>query len=163
MRGLIYPVPDPRFPFLGIHLQMTDGRVLVGPSAILAFAREGYKLTTVDLRDLRQTLAWPGIRKLARRHWKTGAGELHRALNRRAFLRQVCRYVPALRHRDAETAASSVRAQAVDRDWTLVDYSRLSQRERLVNVRNTPSPAATSSLAIEEMIAESVLATVDGS
>jgi (S)-2-hydroxyglutarate dehydrogenase len=158
VRGLIYPVPDPRFPFLGVHLtRTTTGRVLVGPSAILAFAREGYKLTKVDLRDLRQTLGWVGFRKLARRHWKTGAGELYRAINRRAFVRQARRYVPALRFRDVEPAASGVRAQAIDREGHLVDDFRLSHGDRLINVRNAPSPAATSSLAIAEVIADSVM------
>ncbi len=157
VRGLIYPVPDPRYPFLGIHLtRRVDGEVLVGPNAVLAFAREGYRLSTVDGRDLLQTLAWPGFRALARRHWRTGAREIWHSLSRRAFVGEARRYVPELRPDDVVRGPSGVRAQAVARDGTLVDDFRITTLERVVNVRNAPSPAATSSLAIAEAICERV-------
>lgn len=158
VRGLIYPVPDPRFPFLGVHLTRTvDGRVLIGPSAILAFAREGYSLKTFDRRELWDTVRWRGFRRLARKHWRTGATELYRALRRKAFIQQARRYTPDLGFDDVErTVGSGVRAQAVDRDGVLVDDFRLSTRGPVVNIRNAPSPAATSSLAIAEMIVDGV-------
>ena len=158
VRGLIYPVPDPRYPFLGVHLTRTvDGRVLVGPSAILAFAREGYTLATLHRRELWMTLAWPGFRALARKHWSTGARELYLALNRRAFVREARRYVPDIQYRDVVTARSGVRAQAVARSGELVDDFRISTLGAVIAIRNAPSPAATSSMAIAEMIAEQVL------
>jgi L-2-hydroxyglutarate oxidase LhgO len=155
VRGLIYPVPDPRYPFLGIHLtRRIDGEVLVGPNAVLAFAREGYRLSTVDRRDLWQTLAWPGFRTMARRHWRTGARELWHSVSRAAFVGEARRYVPELRPADVVRGPSGVRAQAVARDGALVDDFRITARGRVVNIRNAPSPAATSSLAIAEAICE---------
>jgi L-2-hydroxyglutarate oxidase len=156
VKSLIYPVPDPRYPFLGIHLtRMVDGRVLAGPSAVLAFAREGYSVTTVDRRELQATLAWPGFRKLARAHWRTGAQELYRAVSRRAFVRQARRFVRDLSVDDfARTRTSGIRAQAVDRTGALVDDFRVTRSRPVINIRNAPSPAATSSLAIAEMIVE---------
>ncbi len=160
VRGLIYPVPDPRYPFLGIHLTRTiDGGVLVGPNAILAFAREGYKLSEVRLQELRQTLAWRGFRAMAAKHWRTGAVEMYRAVSKRAFVRQVRRYVPAIRASDVVKARSGIRAQAVAIDGTLVDDFRITQIGPVTNVRNAPSPAATSSLAIAEEIVDWVLET----
>ena len=153
VRGLIYPVPDPRYPFLGIHLTRTiGGGVLVGPNAILAFAREGYKLSQIRFRELGQTLAWRGFRAMAARHWRTGAVELYRALNKHAFVRQVRHYVPAIRATDVIKARSGIRAQAVALDGTLVEDFRITQIGPVTNVRNAPSPAATSSLAIAEEI-----------
>jgi L-2-hydroxyglutarate oxidase len=158
VRGLIYPVPDPRYPFLGIHLTRTiDGEVLVGPNAILAFAREGYKLSQVRFRELRQTLAWRGFRAMAAKHWRTGALELYRDISKRAFVRQVRRYVPAIRASDVMKARSGIRAQAVAIDGALVDDFRITQIGPVTNVRNAPSPAATSSLAIAEEIVQRVL------
>ncbi len=158
VRGLIYPVPDPRYPFLGIHLTRTiDGRVLVGPNAILALAREGYTMSTMDRRELRMTLRWPGFRAMARRHWRTGVGELYRVLNRRAFVRAAKRYVSALEFGDLVPARSGVRAQAVSRSGELVDDFRISRLGPVTAVRNAPSPAATSSMAIAEEIARHVL------
>ncbi len=155
VRGLIYPVPDPRYPFLGIHLtRRIDGEVLVGPNAVLAFAREGYRLSTVDRRDLWQTLAWPGFRVMARRHWRTGAREIWHSVSRAAFVGEARRYVPELRPADVVRGPSGVRAQAVARDGTLVDDFRITTRGRVVNVRNAPSPAATSSLAIAEAVCD---------
>ena len=158
VRGLIYPVPDPRYPFLGVHLTRTvGGGVLVGPNALLALAREGYRMWTLDRGELRLTLKWPGFRLMARKHWRTGVGELYRAVNRRAFVRQARRYVPDLRYRDVMPAGSGVRAQAVSRTGELVDDFRISKLGPVTAVRNAPSPAGTSSMAIAEVIAGKVL------
>jgi L-2-hydroxyglutarate oxidase len=158
VRGLIYPVPDPRYPFLGVHLTRTvEGGVLVGPNALLALAREGYRMWTIDRKELRMTLTWPGFRTMARKHWRTGVGELYRALNRRAFVREARRYVPALRYRDVLPARSGVRAQAISRTGELVDDFRISKLGPVTAVRNAPSPGGTSSMAIAQVIAKKVL------
>ena len=154
VRGLIYPVPDPSLPFLGVHLTLrADGEVLLGPNAVLATAREGYRRTAVNWRDLYETLTWPGTRRMMRRHWRAGAGELYRSAHKRAFIAELRRYVPELRPEDALPAEAGVRAQAVDRDGSLVDDFRLGFTDDVVWVRNAPSPAATSSLAIAEELA----------
>jgi (S)-2-hydroxyglutarate dehydrogenase len=153
VRGLIYPVPDPTLPFLGVHLTKTvDGSVLIGPNAVLALAREGYSRGAVHGRDLAETLAWGGTWRLMRRHWRAGIAETRRSLSKRAFVSEARRYVPELRPGDAVRAGSGVRAQAVDRDGTLVDDFRIGGDARVVWIRNAPSPAATSSLAIAEEI-----------
>jgi L-2-hydroxyglutarate oxidase LhgO len=158
VRGLIYPVPDPTLPFLGVHFtRRVDGTVDVGPNAVLALAREGYRRTDVVLGDLRDTLRWPGFRRLVRRHWRTGVHELHGSVSRRAFLREARRFIPTIGPADVESAPAGVRAQAVDRDGSLVDDFRISQLGAIVAVRNAPSPAATSSLAIGEHVAGLVL------
>ncbi|WP_131785586.1 L-2-hydroxyglutarate oxidase [Protofrankia symbiont of Coriaria ruscifolia] len=159
VRGLIYPVPDPRYPFLGIHLtRRVDGNVLVGPNAVLATAREGYTRLTVQGSELRRTLAWPGFRKMARQHWRTGAKEILRTASRHAFIAEARRYVPQLQSGDVVRGPSGVRAQAVARDGSLVDDFVLSIRGKIVHVRNAPSPAATASLAIAEHIVSKVVA-----
>lgn len=153
VRGLVYPVPDPRYPFLGVHLtRRIDGGVDVGPNAVLALAREGYHRRDVDWRDLRETLAWPGFRAMARQHWRTGVREVAGSLSRRLFAAQARRYVPALRAADLTPAPAGVRAQALGRDGRLVDDFRISHLGPVLAVRNAPSPAATSSLAIAEHI-----------
>ncbi|HZV74668.1 MAG TPA: L-2-hydroxyglutarate oxidase [Conexibacter sp.] len=153
VRGLIYPVPDPALPFLGVHLTRTiDGSVLIGPNAVMALAREGYARSTVHGRELVETLAWGGTWRLMRRHWRAGAGELRRALSNAAFVGEARRYVPELRTHDAVRASSGVRAQAVDRDGALVDDFRIGGDARIAWIRNAPSPGATSSLAIAEEI-----------
>lgn len=155
VRGLIYPVPDPALPFLGIHLtRKVGGSVLIGPNAILAFAREGYRRTTFDARDLRDALGWPGAVRLFGRYWRVGVAEIYRTLSKRAFITQAQRYVPELTASDAIGAPAGVRAQAVDRDGTLVDDFRLGTDGPVLWVRNAPSPAATSSLAIAEEIVQ---------
>lgn len=157
VRGLIYPVPDPRYPFLGVHLtRRIDGEVLVGPNAMLAFAREGYRMGDIRLPELADTLRWRGFQRLARRHWRTGVSEMHRSLRRRAFVREAQRYVPDLRPEDVVRGPSGVRAQAVAADGSLVDDFRIARQGRIVNVRNAPSPAATSSMAIAERLAGTV-------
>lgn len=151
VRGLVYPVPDPSLPFLGVHLTRTvDGSVLVGPNAVLAYAREGYRKREVDISDLWDTVSWPGMWRVAGSHWASGAHEVAQSLSKRAFVREARRYVPELSADDVVPARAGVRAQAVDRDGALVDDFRLAVSKNAVWVRNAPSPAATSSLAIAE-------------
>lgn len=155
VRGLVYPVPDPRYPFLGIHLtRRVDGSVLVGPNAVLALAREGYRWSNVERVELAGLLRSKGLRRLAARHWRTGVAELAGSLSLDRFAARARRYVPALRTEQLMPACSGVRAQAVDRDGTLVDDFRIHRRGPVVAVRNAPSPAATSALAIAEHLAE---------
>jgi len=157
VRGLIYPVPDPAYPFLGVHFtRRVDGSVDIGPNAVLALAREGYRRRDVRLADVRETLAWPGFRRLARAHWRAGVGELRGSLSRRAFVDAARRFVPDLRVADVRPAPSGVRAQALDEDGSLVDDFRIGHVGSIVTVRNAPSPGATSSLAIGEHIADRV-------
>ncbi|GAA3190855.1 L-2-hydroxyglutarate oxidase [Streptomyces virens] len=159
VRGLVYPVPDPAFPFLGVHLTRgVDGGVHVGPNAVPALAREGYDRRTVRPRELGATLAWPGSWQLARRHWRYGAGELHRSLSRAAFARAVRRLLPAVRAEDLVPAPAGVRAQAVLRDGTLVDDFLIEETARAVHVLNAPSPAATACLPIGREVARRALA-----
>jgi L-2-hydroxyglutarate oxidase LhgO len=158
VRGLIYPVPDPRYPFLGVHFtRRVHGGVDIGPNAVLAPAREGYRRRDVRLGDLVETVRWPGMRPLARQHWRTGLAEFRGSLSRRLFLRAAREFVPALRNADVVRAPAGVRAQAVDSDGTLVDDFRIHRLGPVVTVRNAPSPAATSALAIGEHVAERVL------
>ncbi|MHC3449968.1 L-2-hydroxyglutarate oxidase [Streptomyces prasinus] len=166
IRGLVYPVPDPAFPFLGVHLTRgVDAGVHVGPNAVPALAREGYDWRTVRPRELAAALAWPGSRHLARRHWRHGTGELHRSLSRRAFTEAVRRLVPAVREADLIPAPAGVRAQAVLRDGTLADDFLIREAPRAVHVLNAPSPAATASLPIGREVARRALialAAVEG-
>jgi len=157
VRALIYPVPDPALPFLGVHLtRHIDGDVLIGPTALLAGARDAYALGRVRRGDLLDTLAWPGSWRMFRRWWRTGLTELRHATLRTALVRAAARYVPELRAQDVEPAASftGVRAQALGRDGRLVDDFVFSATPRALHVRNAPSPAATSSLAIGRYVAE---------
>lgn len=158
VRGLIYPVPDPRFPFLGVHFtRRVDGGVDVGPNAVLALAREGYRWRDVRLGEFWETLTWPGMRPVARRYWRTGLAEMRASLSRRLFLAAAREFVPAITDDDVVKAPAGVRAQAVDLDGTLLDDFRINRVGPVVTVRNAPSPAATSSLAIGEHVAEQVL------
>ena len=155
--GLIYPVPDPRYPFLGVHFTPTiAGEVLVGPNAVLAFAREGYTRRAFRLRDTRDTLAWRGFRALAKQHWRTGLAEMSRSLSKHRYVASARAYVPELRAEDLLPAPPGIRAQAVARDGALVDDFWISRSGNVVNVRNAPSPAATASLAIAEYICDQV-------
>ena len=157
VRGLIYPVPDPRYPFLGVHLtRRHDGEVLVGPNAVLALGREGYRWRDVDLGDLGELARWPGMWRLARRHWRTGVRETTVSLSKRAFTKAARRYMPSLETDDLVRAEAGVRAQAVARDGSLLDDFVVDVSGAVVAVRNAPSPAATSSLAIAEHIADRV-------
>jgi 2-hydroxyglutarate dehydrogenase len=155
VRGLIYPVPDPSLPFLGVHLTpRIDGEVLLGPSALLVGARDGYRLSTLRAADVRDTVTWPGTWRMMRRWWRTGVSELRLAASRDAFAAEASRYVPGVRGEDLLPAFGGVRAQAVGRDGRLVDDFLLSSTPRAIHVRNAPSPAATSSLALAERIAD---------
>ncbi|MEV0583923.1 L-2-hydroxyglutarate oxidase [Nonomuraea sp. NPDC050310] len=152
VKGMIYPVPDPRYPFLGVHLtRHIDGEVLVGPNAVLALAYEGYRRR--DVRDVLDIARWPGAWRMARRHWRTGLKEVYGSLAKGAFVRAAQRYVPALTAADLERSHGGVRAQAVARDGSLVDDFALDVHGPIVLVRNAPSPGATSSLAIARHIA----------
>jgi (S)-2-hydroxyglutarate dehydrogenase len=158
VRGLIYPVNDPRFPFLGIHLtKRIDGNVLAGPNAVLAFKREGYRRRDLSPRDLAQTLTYPGFLRLARRFWRMGAMEMWRDWSRRSFLAELQRYVPELRSDQLIFGPAGVRAQALGRDGSLVDDFQLGGSDRVLHVRNAPSPAATSSLAIGRVLSEEAI------
>ncbi|MFE5406711.1 L-2-hydroxyglutarate oxidase [Streptomyces sp. NPDC056580] len=149
VRGLVYPVPDPAFPFLGVHLTRgIDGGVHIGPNAVPALAREGYGWGVVRPGELAGTVAWPGSWVIARRHWRYGAGELRRSVSKRAFLTAVRRLLPAAEEADLVRAPAGVRAQAVLRDGTLVDDFLIREGSRAVHVLNAPSPAATASLPI---------------
>jgi (S)-2-hydroxyglutarate dehydrogenase len=155
VRGLIYPVPNPAFPFLGIHAtRRIDGEVWLGPNAVLALAREGYRRSSIKPQDLASVLTWPGFWRMAARYWRTGSAEVYRDYSRRAFTRDAQRYLPALRLEDTAPGPSGVRAQAVSRDGKLVDDFVFSQEEGVLHVRNAPSPAATASLAIAERIVD---------
>ena len=152
--GLIYPVPDPEFPFLGVHFtKRIDGSVLAGPNAVLATAREGYGRLDISPADLRDTLTYPGFRRLARKFWRTGAMEMWRDWSKRAFLADLRRIVPALSGDHLVFGPSGVRAQALQADGTLVDDFMLGGSDRVLHVFNAPSPAATSSLAIGRVLA----------
>jgi len=155
VRSLIYPVPDPDLPFLGVHLtKRVDGEILLGPTALVVGALDAYRLRTVRPRDLRATLAWPGSWKMMRRFWRTGISELRMAASRRAFVAACARYVPELRTEDVVDGPAGIRAQAVGRDGALVDDFVFSEAAGALFVRNAPSPAATSSLAIASYIAD---------
>jgi (S)-2-hydroxyglutarate dehydrogenase len=158
-RNLIYPVPDPAFPFLGVHFtRRIGGGVECGPNAVLALAREGYTKGTVNLRDMWETLTYGGFLRLARRHWRTGAGEVWRSISKRAFTHALRRLLPEIAESDLEPAPSGVRAQAVAPDGSMVDDFLIVEDERAVHVNNAPSPAATASLEIGRVVTERVMA-----
>jgi (S)-2-hydroxyglutarate dehydrogenase len=158
VRGLLYPVPDPAYPFLGVHFtRRVGGGVDVGPNAVLALAREGYRRRDVRLADVAGTLRSRGFRALARRHWRMGVHELRGSLSKRAFAAEAGRYVPAVTADDLMPAPAGVRAQALDPDGSLVDDFRISRLGPITAVRNAPSPGATSSMAIAEHVAERAL------
>ncbi len=155
VRSLIYPVPDPSLPFLGVHLtKHISGEVLVGPTALIAGARDAYSVGTIRARDVLETLSWPGSWRMLARWWATGISELQRAALRSAFVRAAARYVPELQPSDVEPSFAGVRAQALGRDGRLLDDFVFSATERALHVRNAPSPAATSSLTIARHVAD---------
>ena len=153
IKGLIYPVPDPRFPFLGVHFTRSiHGYVEAGPNAVLAFAREGYRWTDFNAGDLWETLSFSGFRSVARKYWKMGLEENYRSLSKRAFTKALRRLVPAITIDDLTPGGSGVRAQAVASDGTLLDDFVIQQTANAIHVLNAPSPGATASLAIGERI-----------
>jgi len=154
-RNLIYPVPNPDFPFLGVHFtRMALGGVECGPNAVLAFAREGYHLTDINLRDLAESLSYAGFLRLAARNWRMGIGELWRSISKRAFVKALTRLIPDIRAQHLHAAPAGVRAQALAPDGSLVDDFSIVENDRIVNVLNAPSPAATASLNIGRLIVD---------
>lgn len=158
VKNLIYPVPDPNFPFLGVHFtRMKKGGVEAGPNAVLAFRREGYKKTQIHLGELGETLAWPGFQKVALKYWKTGFGEMYRSFSKAAFTRALQKLIPEIQESDLMTGGAGVRAQACDRTGGLLDDFAIRESDFAINVLNAPSPAATSSLAIGGTVAAMAL------
>jgi L-2-hydroxyglutarate oxidase LhgO len=159
VRGLIYPVPDPSLPFLGVHFtRRVGGAVDLGPNAVLALAREGYRRRDVNLADVVEIVTWPGFWKMARTYWRSGCSEIVGSISKELFVRRARAYVPDVTARDVVPAPAGVRAQAISRAGALVDDFVLTRRGPIVAVRNAPSPAATSSLAIAEHICRYVTA-----
>jgi (S)-2-hydroxyglutarate dehydrogenase len=155
VKNLIYPVPNPDFPFLGVHFTRSiDGIVEAGPNAVLGLAREGYKKTDFDLRDFIDELTYPALWRLARANWRTGIGEIHRSFRKKAFVRGLKKLVPEIEEEDVVPIAAGVRAQALKEDGTLVDDFLIAEGKNSVHVLNAPSPAATASIPIGEEIAE---------
>jgi len=154
VKNLIYPVPDPNFPFLGVHFtRMIHGDVEAGPNAVFAFKREGYHKSDVDLEEMFESLAWPGFQKVAAKYWKTGMGEFYRSFSKAAFTKALQRLIPELQEDDLIPAEAGVRAQACDRTGGLLDDFKIIERANAIHVLNAPSPAATSSLSIGKTIA----------
>ena len=163
VRGMVYPVPDPRYPFLGVHFtRRVTGELEVGPNAVLGLQREGYGRRDVSPADLRSMAAWPGFWRMARTHWRTGVREVRGSLSLRAYMADASRYVPSIGAADVCRAGAGVRAQAVDRDGSLVDDFRIAHEDGITTVRNAPSPAATSSLAIAAYVVDGMPAVRGG-
>ncbi len=155
VKNLIYPVPDPAFPFLGVHFtRMIGGGVEAGPNAVLAFKREGYKKTDINLADLFETFGWPGFQKVAMKYWQTGMGEMYRSFSKAAFTKALQKLIPEIQKEDLESGGAGVRAQACDRQGGLLDDFLITQAKGAINVCNAPSPAATSSIAIGSTVAK---------
>jgi L-2-hydroxyglutarate oxidase len=155
VRGLIYPVPDPRYPFLGVHFtSMVSGELEVGPNAVLALKREGYRRRDMSLADIVSIFTWPGFWRMARANWRVGVEEVWGSLSKSAYMEKASRYVPEIGADDVVRARAGIRAQALDRDGSLVDDFRIFESDGVFSVRNAPSPAATSSLAIAEFVVD---------
>ncbi len=158
VKNLIYPVPNPDFPFLGVHFtKMIKGGIEAGPNAVLAFKREGYKKTDVNWQELAETLTYPGFIKIAMKYWKDGLGEMYRSWSKRAFTEALQKLIPDIRQNDLLPGGSGVRAQACNRAGMLIDDYMIEKNGRVVNVCNAPSPAATSSLAIGDTVSDIIL------
>jgi len=158
VKGLIYPVPDPKFPFLGVHLtRMIDGKVEAGPNAVLAFAREGYKRTNVNFKDMSEVLRYSGFWKMAMKYWKAGCYEMARSCSKKLFLRDLQKLIPAIQEKDLVPGGAGIRAQTVSPEGKLIDDFAILRKKNMVHVLNAPSPAATASFAIGRSIAEMIL------
>ena len=158
VKNLIYPVPNPNFPFLGVHFtRHIDGSIEAGPNAVLAFAREGYKKSQVNMKELLGTLFYPGFMRIAYKYWKTGFGEMYRSYSKGAFTKALQELIPEIRKKDLVKGGAGVRAQACDRKGGLIDDFLVVEHDKFINVGNAPSPAATSSLAIGERVAQMVV------
>ena len=159
---LIYPVPDPNFPFLGVHFtRMINGGREAGPNAVLAYAREGYTKTDISLKELFETLTYPGFIKVATKYWQTGLGELYRSYSKKAFTKALQKLIPEIQESDLKPGGAGVRAQACDRTGGLLDDFKIIENEKAINVINAPSPAATSSLSIGKTISEKVISRLN--
>jgi (S)-2-hydroxyglutarate dehydrogenase len=157
VKNLIYPVPDPNFPFLGVHFtRMMRGGIEAGPNAVLAFKREGYKKMDINLKELYETLSWPGFQKVAMKYWETGMGEMYRSFSKSAFTKALQELIPEIQESDLIEGGAGVRAQACDRNGGLLDDFSIIEDAMTINILNAPSPAATSSLSIGKTIAEMV-------
>ncbi|RXT09109.1 L-2-hydroxyglutarate oxidase [Ammoniphilus sp. CFH 90114] len=157
VKHLIYPVPNPAFPFLGVHYtRMVGGHVEAGPNAVLSFKREGYTKTDIDIKDLMEVMTYPGFWKLASKYWKEGAGEMIRSFSKQAFVRSLQELIPEIQADDLETAPAGVRAQALKSDGTLVDDFHILTGKSSIHVCNAPSPAATASIEIGKYITEQI-------
>lgn len=158
VKNLIYPVPDPNFPFLGVHFtRMMRGGVEAGPNAVLAFKKEGYKKLGINAKELWDTLSWPGFQKVAAKYWETGLGEMYRSFSKEAFTKALQGLIPDIQSNDLVEGGAGVRAQACDRNGGLLDDFSIVQDEKVINILNAPSPAATSSLSIGKTVAEMAL------
>jgi len=158
VKNLIYPVPDPSFPFLGVHFtRMAKGGVEAGPNAVLAFRREGYKKSDISLGELAESIMWPGFQKVAKKYWRTGIGEMYRSFSKAAFTKALQKLIPEITADDLVEGGAGVRAQACDREGGLVDDFMILESSHAINVCNAPSPAATSSLAIGDTVAKLAL------
>jgi L-2-hydroxyglutarate oxidase len=158
VKNLIYPVPDPAFPFLGVHFtRMMRGGVEAGPNAVFAFSREGYKKSDINMAELAESLAWPGFQKVAYKYWRTGLGEMYRSFSKAAFTRALQKLLPEIQESDLVEGGAGVRAQACDRTGGLIDDFMIIEEQKVINVCNAPSPAATSSLSIGETVADLAL------
>ena len=158
VKNLIYPVPDPNFPFLGVHFtRMMRGGIEAGPNAVLAFAREGYKKSDINLKELYETLTWGGFQKVAFKYWETGLGEMYRSFSKTAFTKALQELIPEIQEDDLITGGAGVRAQACDREGGLLDDFSIIEDEKVINICNAPSPAATSSLSIGQTVSEMAL------
>lgn len=158
VKNLIYPVPDPNFPFLGVHFtRMIDGGIEAGPNAVLAFKREGYKITDFNAKEFFEILSWPGFQKVASKYWKTGFGEMYRSVSKSAFTKALQKLMPALTENDLKPGGAGVRAQACDKDGGLIDDFLILEDKGVINVCNAPSPAATSSLSIGDTVSQLAL------
>jgi len=158
VRSLIYPVPNPQFPFLGVHFtRMIDGGVEAGPNAVLAFKKEGYNKTSFSIRDSYKTFAWKGFLKVMSKYYKIGFGEFYRSYNKKAFVKALQKLLPEIKKDDLEKGGAGVRAQAVDRQGNLIDDFVIDKKDNVINVLNAPSPAATSSLSIGDTISNEII------
>jgi L-2-hydroxyglutarate oxidase len=158
VKNLIYPVPDPNFPFLGVHFtRMKKGGVEAGPNAVLAFKREGYKKSQINFAELAETLAWPGFQKVVGKYWKTGFGEFYRSFSKAAFTKALQELIPEITESDLIEGGAGVRAQACDRTGGLLDDFEIRESKFAINILNAPSPAATSSLSIGNTVSDMVI------
>jgi (S)-2-hydroxyglutarate dehydrogenase len=159
VKNLIYPVPDPNFPFLGVHFtRMIEGGVEAGPNAVFAFAREGYTKSDINLKEMYESLTWPGFQKVIKKYWKTGMGEMYRSFSKTAFTKALQHLIPEIDEDDLIPAEAGVRAQACDRTGGLIDDFKIIEDKLTINILNAPSPAATSSLSIGKTVAQMAVA-----